>query len=96
MAFGLNQIGKPTPATATWVFRVVLYTAAALTIISATITEIPDHVKVIIAKYSSEAVILVHAFSKLFGVPLPNDAGIKAQDISELKTDNPQVVNDKK
>lgn len=71
--FGTDQIGQPTPKWANYVFRAVLYAAAATTIVLGTISEIPDHVKVIVLKYSIEGVTLVHAFSKLFGVSIAND-----------------------
>lgn len=91
MAFGWKQIGKPTPASATWVFRTVLYTAAAVNIICMVISEIPQSVKDIIGRYSIEAVTLVHMFSKLFGVPIPDDTQIPAKDVATLKTDTPKL-----
>lgn len=71
--FGPDQVKLPTPQWATNIFRVVLYAAAVTTIVLGTITEIPDHVKVIVLKYSIEGVTLVHALSKMFGVSIPND-----------------------
>lgn len=68
--FGLSQIGATTPQTAKWVFRAVLYTAAAANIIVGTITEIPEPVKVAILKYSLYGVTMVHSFSKLFGIDI--------------------------
>lgn len=68
--FGLDQITAPTPKTAKYIFRAVLYTAAAANIIVGTITEIPEPVKVAIMKYSLYGVTLVHAFSKLFGIDI--------------------------
>lgn len=91
MAFGFNQIGKPTPATATWFFRVVLYTATTLTVVCSIITEIPEPIKYSIAKYSIEAVTLVHAMSRMFGIPFPDNAEVKVSDVASMKTDTPTV-----
>lgn len=71
--FGVNQIWEKTPIWANVVFRVALYLAAATTIVLSTISEIPDHTKVVIMKYSLEGVTLIHAFSKLFGIQITND-----------------------
>lgn len=68
--FGLGQIGKTTPIWAKNVFRIVLYVATALTLVTQIITEIPEDVKIAISRYSIEAVALVHALTKLFGVDL--------------------------
>ncbi len=92
MAFGFNQISNPTPSSINWVFRIVLYAAAVLNIVCSIVTEIPEPVKVIIGKYSVEAVALVHAFSKMFGVPLPDNAEVKASDVSSLKVDAAQLT----
>ena len=70
MPFGLNQIKNPTPLWAKNVFRVVLYTAAAVNIVLDIVTEIPPEVKVLIAKYSLYLVTGVHSFSKLFGIDI--------------------------
>jgi hypothetical protein len=71
--FGPKQIGNPTPQWATNIFRVALYLAAITTIVLGTISEIPDHVKVIVLKYSIEGVTLIHAITKLFGITITND-----------------------
>ncbi len=71
--FGFNQVGKTTPIWAKHLFRIVLYTAGALTLITQVVAEIPQEISAIIAKYSVEAVVLVHGFSKMFGVDIKED-----------------------
>lgn len=71
--FGVKQIANPTPQWATNVFRVALYLAAITTIVLGTISEIPDHVKVVVLKYSIEGVTLIHALTKLLGITITND-----------------------
>lgn len=71
--FGLGQVGKTTPTWAKQLFRIVLYVATAVVITTQIITEIPEEIKVIVSKYAIEAVALVHAFSKLFGVDIKED-----------------------
>lgn len=68
--FGLSQITATTPKTAKNIFRAVLYTAAVVNIVLDVVTDIPAPVKAMIAKYSIEAVALVHAFTKLFGIDM--------------------------
>ncbi len=68
--FGLKQINKSTPPWTKTVFRIVLYTATALTLVTQIVTEIPEDIKTMVAKYSLESVALVHALSKLFGVKI--------------------------
>jgi hypothetical protein len=71
--FGLNQIGNTTPQWATNIFRIALYAGAIATIVLSTITEIPDSVKLVIAKYTLEGITLIHALSKMFGITIQND-----------------------
>lgn len=71
--FGFGQLAKPTPQLATNIFRVVLYGAAIVAIVTGAISEIPDSIKVVVMKYSAEATVLVHALSKLFGVDVGSD-----------------------
>jgi len=71
--FGLGQVGNTTPQWTKKVFRIVLYTATALTLVTQIVTEIPVEISSIITKYSIEAVALVHALSKLFGVEVKED-----------------------
>ena len=71
--FGFGQIGKTTPKWAKNAFRIVLYTATTLTLVTQIVTEIPADISTIIAKYSIEAVALVHAITKLWGVDLKED-----------------------
>jgi len=68
--FGFGSIGMPTPALAKNIFRVILYMASAVNIVIIAIPQIPDHAKVQIMTISSTAVVLVHSFSKLFGIDL--------------------------
>ncbi len=91
MAFGLNQINNPTPKSATMFFRIVLYVCALGNLAITIFTTIPDHTKVLIAGICSFATIAVHLASKMFGVPLPEDAEVKVKDVQSLKTDTPQV-----
>ena len=74
--FGISQINNPTPKWATQIFRAVLYTAAAASIVLGIVTEIPDHLKEVILRYSVETVALVHALSKLLGVTIVTDPTI--------------------
>lgn len=71
--FGFAQIFNPTPQTATNIFRFFLYLGALNAIVVGGISEIPDHVKVIILKYTAEGVTLIHAITKLFGITISND-----------------------
>lgn len=66
--FGIGSISRPTPEVATKIFRVVLYVAGVVNIVLMTISEIPEPVKATVGKYSVEAVMLVHALTKLFGL----------------------------
>lgn len=66
--FGIGQISNPTPKTAKNIFRVVLYAAALANLILQIVVEIPEPVRIIVAKYSIYAVTLVHGISKLFGI----------------------------
>jgi len=68
MPFGIKQITQPTPVWAKQMFRVALYTAAAINIVLGIVTEIPPDVKALIGKYSIYLVTAVHSFSKLFGI----------------------------
>ena len=72
-SFGVNQISNPTPNWANWIFRTLLYAGAITTIVLSTITEIPDNVKLVVAKYTLEGITLVHAFTKMFGITIVND-----------------------
>ena len=77
--FGLNYITKQTPKFASYAFRAVLYLAAMVNIVLTTVVEIPPDTREMVGRYSLYAVTLVHAFSKLFGLPVekpdyPNNA----------------------
>ena len=71
--FGLGQVGKTTPIWAKNLFRIVLYGAMTLTLVTQIVTEIPVEISTAIAKYSIEAVALVHAITKLWGVDIKED-----------------------
>ncbi len=88
MAFGFNQINNPTPATATWIFRVVLYVCLLGNIAVGGFTRLPADTKLTIVELSSFLTLAIHAASKMFGVDLPGDAQISAKDVSSLKNDN--------
>lgn len=92
MSFGLNQINNPTPASATWIFRIVLYLAQLGNIAIISFTTLPADTKLTIVSISSFATLAVHSASKMFGVPLPEGAEIKATDVAELKVDNPKTT----
>lgn len=68
--FGFGQITNPTPRVAKNIFRVVLYAAALINLILQIVVEIPEPIRVIVAKYSIYAVTLVHGISKLFGIDI--------------------------
>lgn len=91
MAFGLNQISKPTPATATWIFRIVLYVCLLGNIGITSFTDMKPETKLKIVELSSFFTLAVHGASKMFGIPLPDDAEIPAKDVATLKTDTPEV-----
>lgn len=93
MAFGFNQIGKPTPATATWVFRIVLYLASLASAYAAMDADIAPAVLKKIVLISSFATMAVHLASKMFGIPLPEDASVPAKDVASLNTDQPEIKN---
>ena len=93
MAFGFNQIQKPTPATVTWFFRVVLYVCLLGNIAITSFTDMKPTTKLKIVELSSFFTLAVHSASKMFGVPLPDDAEVKVKDVATMKTDNPTVTN---
>lgn len=68
--FGLDQIKNQTPQTAKNVFRVVLYTAAAINILLMFIPDIPLPIKEKILQYCGLVVPACHMFSKLFGIDI--------------------------
>ena len=68
LTVGLKAISRPTPEWATIVFRTVLYIALTATLVVQIVKEIPAEVGAIINNYSLEAVALVHALTKLFGL----------------------------
>jgi len=92
MAFGLNQIKNPTPATATWLFRIVLYLSGLGNIAIIAFTNISPELKLNIVSWSSFATLAIHSASKMFGIPLPEDSSVKSEDVASLKTDNPKVT----
>jgi len=92
MAFGLNQIKNPTPATATWIFRIVLYIAMLGNIAINTMTNMKPETKLAIVSWSSFATLAVHSASKMFGVPLPEGASVDKDDVADLKTDYPKTT----
>ena len=91
MAFGFNQISKPTPSTATWFFRVVLYACLLGNIAISSFTEMKPETKLKIVELSSFFTLAVHSASKMFGLPLPDDAEVKVKDVATMKTDTPEV-----
>lgn len=91
MSFGLNQLNNPTPASATWVFRIVLYLSQLGNIAIIAFTNLPPDTKLTIVSISSFATMAVHSASKMFGIPLPNGAEIAAEDVSSVNTDNPKI-----
>ena len=92
MAFGFNQINKPTPATITWLFRVVLYVCLLGNIGISSFTTMKPETKLKIVELSSFFTLAVHSASKMFGIPLPDNAEVKVKDVSAMKTDTPEVV----
>lgn len=91
MSFGLNQIGKPTPATVTWIFRIVLYVGLALILVTSSYPQIPPDVKELINSTSALLIGLTHLASRMFGVTLPDDAKVSAKDVAALNTDKPDT-----
>lgn len=89
MSFGLKQINNPTPATATWVFRIVLYLSQLGNIAIIAFTNLAPEIKLTIVSISSFATMAVHSASKMFGIPLPEGAEIKADEVADLKVDKP-------
>ncbi len=92
MAFGFGQLNKPTPATATWLFRVVLYVCMLGNLGISSFTSMKPETKLKIVELSSFFTLAVHSASKMFGVPLPDEADVKAKDVASLKTDTPTVT----
>ncbi len=92
MAFGFGQLNKPTPATATWLFRVVLYVCMLGNLGISSFTSMKPETKLKIMEASSFLTLAVHSASKMFGVPLPDEADVKAKDVASLKTDTPTVT----
>ena len=68
--FGFGQINNPTPLWITWVFRVILYGVAVITLLANLITEIPVDLRNTINHYGVEIVAAAHAISRLFGVDI--------------------------
>ena len=66
--FGFDQITQRTPDFARWIFRGVLYLAAIINLVLATVVEIPEDVREVVGRYSVYAVALVHGLSKMFGI----------------------------
>jgi hypothetical protein len=91
MSFGLKQISNPTPAMATWVFRVVLYLSGLGNIAIIAFTTLPADVKLNIVSWSSFATLAVHSASKMFGIPLPEGSEIASEDVSSVNTTHPKV-----
>ena len=91
MAWGLNQISNPTPAFATWLFRIVLYVANLGNLAIISFTNMPDHTKITIVAVSSFVTLAVHSASKMFGVPLPAGTEIQKEEVASLKVDKPDV-----
>jgi len=92
MAFGFNQITKPTPANITWFFRVVLYVCLLGNIAISSFTDMKPETKLKIVELSSFFTLAVHSASKMFGVPLPDDSKVEVKDVATLKTDTPTVT----
>lgn len=92
MAFGLNQIKKPTPASATWFFRIVLYVCLLGNIAITSFTDMKPATKLKIVELSSFFTLAVHSASKMFGIPLPDDAKVEVKDVASMKTDAPQTT----
>jgi hypothetical protein len=69
----LGQLFQPTPELAKSIATGVLYTAAIVNIILASIPQIPTPLNGDIAQYSLEGVTLVHAITRLFGISITND-----------------------
>lgn len=91
MAFGFAQISKPTPATATWFFRIVLYVCLLGNIAISSFTDMKPTTKLKIVEFSSFFTLAVHSASKMFGIPLPDEAEVKVKDVASLKTDTPEI-----
>lgn len=85
--FGFKNISAPTPATATWVFRAVLYVAGLGNIAIVAFTDLPDHLKLQLVSWASFATLAVHSASKMFGIPIPDNTPIPSQNVESLKTD---------
>ena len=92
MAFGLKQIGNPTPATATLIFRIVLYFSGLGNIAIIAFTDLPDELKLKIVSWSTFATLAVHSASKMFGIPLPDNAEIPASQVTSVNTDTPTIT----
>src|SRR6516164_748375 len=89
MAFGVNQKSKATPATATWIFRIVLYVCMLGNVGISSFTSMKPETKLKIVELSSFLTLAVHSASKMFGVPLPDNAEVQVKDVDALKTDKP-------
>ncbi len=92
MAFGFNQIQKPTPASVTWFFRVVLYVCLLGNIGISSFTSMKPETKLKIVELSSFFTLAVHSASKMFGIPLPDEAKVEVKDVATMKTDTPEVT----
>lgn len=71
--FGISQIKNATPAWATNIFRIALYTGGIITILVGSFSQIPAPLKATIMEYTTSAIMVVHAISKLFGISIPDD-----------------------
>ena len=67
-AFGIGQIGNPTPMWATWVFRIFFYAASLTTVIVSSNKHITPETALAIVEYLGYAVMGVHGLSKMVGV----------------------------
>jgi hypothetical protein len=52
-------------------------------------TSMKPDTKLKIVELSSFLTLAVHSASKMFGVPLPDNAEIQVKDVDAVKTDNP-------
>lgn len=70
--FGLSQIAEQTPKWATWVFRVVLYLCAIVSLYITTYDFSPETVKEV-AKICAATTVFVHGLTRMFGLTVSND-----------------------
>lgn len=69
-SFTKEAIIAPSPAWATWMFRITLLLTSVIVFVIASDPGIPDDLKVRISVYLKALDLLIFGFSKMFGITI--------------------------